>query len=82
MKSSSQDLELVQQLYLMQIDLHQVLQSDLLSAQEKRNAKQRAKEFSKLLKKADWRYMGGEDVLESLWETERNLEDKLKVRSK
>lgn len=76
MKLSSQDLALVQQLYLMQVDMHQLIKSDL-SIQEKREAKQRAREFSKLLKKADWQYMGGEDVLESLRETEEAVAQKL-----
>ena len=79
MKLSTHDLELVQELYLMQVDLHQLLKGDL-SAPEKRAAKQRAREFSKLLNKADWRYMGGEDVLESLRETEREAKDKLGKR--
>lgn len=77
MKTSVQDIELVQQLYLMQVDLHNMTKNKL-TPREKAEAKKQVREFRSLLRKADWKYMGGEDVLESLKETEREVQDKLR----
>jgi hypothetical protein len=56
----------VHKLYVMQVDLQHFLESDLNDAKARREAKQAVNEFTALLKKADWSFMGGEDVLEEL----------------
>lgn len=77
MKTSKQGLAVVQNLYLLQIDLQRYLESDLSDPSERREAKQRVQEFSSLLRQADWRYMGGEDVLLSLHDMEKEVRQKI-----
>lgn len=59
-------LECVQNLYAMQVKLLDLLQGDLSDDKVRRDVRAAMREFEVLLQKADWRYMGGEDVLESL----------------
>jgi len=77
MKVSKSDLSVVQNLYLLQVDLAEFLQSDLSNPQERRIAKERMREFSSLLRQADWRYMGGEDVLDSLKDVQEQIVRKI-----
>ena len=56
----------VQNLYLMQIELWKVIDSDLKNPDEVKEAKKTLKEFTELLKEVDWKYMGGEDVIDAL----------------
>lgn len=77
MTVSKSDISVVQNLYLLQVDLAEFLRSDLSDPEERRIAKQRMREFSSLLKQADWRYMGGEDVLDSLKEIQDQIADKI-----
>ena len=77
MTISKSDISVVQNLYLLQVDLAEFLRSDLSDPEERRIAKQRMREFSSLLKQADWRYMGGEDVLDSLKEIQDQISDKI-----
>jgi hypothetical protein len=74
---NSQGLAVVQNLYLLQIDLQKYLRSDLSDPAARREAQERMKEFSSLLKQADWRYMGGEDVLTSLHNMEQEIRQKI-----
>ena len=59
-------LENVQNLYLMQFRLLDLLESDLRNPVTRKEVRAQMKEFEGLLKKADWRYMGGIDVWETL----------------
>ena len=72
-------LQHVQNLYLMQFKMLDMLQHDLTTPQARREARASMKEFKLLLRKADWRYMGGEDVLESLKSLPTEIEQKLKT---
>ena len=72
-------LQHVQNLYLMQFKMLDMLQQDLTTPQARREARENMKEFKTLLRKADWRYMGGEDVLESLKTLPSEIERKLKT---
>ncbi|MDD3896435.1 MAG: hypothetical protein PHU04_01130 [Candidatus Peribacteraceae bacterium] len=77
MKVSKSDLSVVQNLYLLQVDLAEFLHSDLSDPQERRVARERMREFSSLLRQADWRYMGGEDVLDSLKDVQQQIVRKI-----
>ena len=70
----------VHNLYLMQFKMLDLLQQDLSTPEARREARENMKEFQTLLRRADWRYMGGEDVLESLKTLPTELEQKLKPR--
>ncbi len=71
MSRADNALARVQNLYVMQSKLLHLLESDLdLSNPDvRREVRGSMKEFEELLSKADWRYMGGMDV----WETLKNL---------
>ncbi len=71
----------MQNLYLLQIDLRRCLDGDLSDPAQRREAQARVKEFSTLLKQADWRYMGGEDVLMSLQDMEKEFREKIVARA-
>lgn len=73
-------LQHVQNLYLMQLKILDLLDQELNTPQARREARANIKEFQQLLRLADWRYMGGEDVLESLKALPVELEQKLKPR--
>ncbi|MFA6259381.1 MAG: hypothetical protein WCX29_02110 [Candidatus Peribacteraceae bacterium] len=78
MKVTQKELALVQDLYLLQVDLQQKLQSGVQDPKERKEARKQAKEFSAMLQQVDWRCMGGEDVLQSLRETEQEVMQKLR----
>jgi len=59
-------LERVQNLYIVQTRLIKLLESDLRDPVIRKETQASIKEFQNLLSKADWRYMGGEEVWESL----------------
>ena len=71
-------LQTVQQLYLLQVQLFSVLDMDLSDPDLQREAKKQTREFETLLKEADWRYMGGEDVYEELTKLPMEVKTKLK----
>jgi hypothetical protein len=66
MDASLSALEIVQQLYLLQAELLHLLESGIRSPKAREAAKRTLREFNKLLKEADPRYMGGEDVVAGL----------------
>ena len=70
-------LQHVHTLYLMQFKLLDLLERDLSTPQARREARASIKEFQKLLMSADWRYMGGEDVVEALKTLPVEIESKL-----
>ncbi len=59
-------LAVVQDLYLMQIDLKKSLENDLSDPKERRHVREQVREFADLLDQADPAYMGGEDVLQDM----------------
>ncbi len=69
----------VHNLYLMQFKMLDMLSQDLTTPQARKEARENMKEFQTLLRKADWRYMGGEDVLEALKSLPSEMEVKLKT---
>lgn len=71
----------VHNLYLMQFKMLDMLSQDLATPQARKEARDNIKEFQQLLRKADWRYMGGEDVLDSLKNLPSEMEMKLKTSS-
>jgi len=70
-------LTTVQNLYLLQFELCKVLDSDLSDPDKVKEARKQVREFSQLLEEADWRYMGGEDVMESLEEIKEEASVKI-----
>lgn len=77
MKVTKSDIAVVQNLYLLQIDLYKFLKSDLTDPEERKEARKQMKEFATLLKQADWRYMGGEDVLDNLQQIQKEIAAKI-----
>jgi hypothetical protein len=71
-------LQHVHTLYVMQVELLGILQKDLTEPLTRKQAKEQVKKFEELLKKADHRYMGGEDVLQALHELPAEVMTKLK----
>ena len=71
-------LQHVHNLYLMQFKMLDLLQQDLTTPEARKEARQNMREFQELLSSADWRYMGGEDVLEALRTLPNEMEMKLK----
>ncbi len=72
-------LQHVHNLYLMQFKMLDLLQQDLRTPEARKEARDNMKEFQQLLRKADWRYMGGEDVLDALKTLPTEMEVKLKT---
>lgn len=68
MSASKTDLGLqrVQNLYVMHMELIRALSADLTDPRARKNIQTLMREYGSLLSKVDHRYMGGEDVLESL----------------
>jgi hypothetical protein len=75
-------LERVHNLYMMQCILLDMLAQDLRDPEARRQAQSTVREFKKLLDQVDWRYMGGEDVLESLKTIPVEMTAKLKEAPK
>lgn len=66
-KTNKTGLAIVQQLYFLQTELIQFVENaDEVQPDDVKKAKSSIKEFKSLLKEADWKYMGGEDVYNSL----------------
>jgi hypothetical protein len=66
MNSYDQALERVHNLYLLQTKLIDSLDGNLGDPDVRKEVRENIKQFEQLLRKADWRFMGGEDVLETL----------------
>lgn len=75
-------LEHVQNLYLLQMELLSSLEGDLSDPKARRQMRISVAEFEKLLRRADRRYMGGDDVYESLKSIPSEVEERLKMRTK
>ena len=75
-------LQHVHNLYLMQFKMLDLLERDLQTPEARKEARENMKEFQTLLQMADWRYMGGEDVLQSLQTIPTEMEQKLKESRK
>lgn len=76
MSKTKSPLSNIQNLYVLQVELWDILEKDLTS-DERKEARKRLREFSALLKRADWRYMGGEDVYETLRAMQKEVASKL-----
>lgn len=81
MQISKRALDVVQNLYVMQVELERFLESDLKDPDTRKQAKKRIKEFDSLLKEADASYMGGEDVYETLQRIRDGVSSKIKRSS-
>lgn len=77
MTPSASGLAVVQDLYLLQVELSRFLESDLADPSERKEAKQKVKTFTSLLSAADWRYMGGEDVFDALKDIQKDVSHKI-----
>lgn len=75
-------LEHVQNLYVLQMELLSSLDGDLTDPKARRQMRDSVQEFEKLLRRADRRYMGGDDVYESLKQIPDEVETRLKMRQK
>ncbi len=73
-------LEHIHTLYLMQLNILDLLDQELNTPEARRTARAEIKEFQRLLGLADWRYMGGEDVWEALKALPKELEEKIGAR--
>jgi len=58
------------------------LEGDLSDPKARRHRRLSVVEFEKLLRRADRRYMGGDDVYESLRSIPSEIEERLKMRTK
>lgn len=65
-------------LYSMQFELLEMLDQDLSDPRARKSARDSMKRFQELLDRADHRYMGGEDVLESLQKIPVEIDGKLR----
>ncbi len=77
MKSRS-GLQTVQRLYLMQVELQDLLEAGLHGWGDRRRAKERVREFSFLLMFAVTSYMGGQEVYRTLQNIERKVSERLR----
>lgn len=73
-------LEHIHNLYGMQLKMLDMLDKKLNTPQARKEARASIKEFQKLLRLADARYMGGEDLWEALKSLPKELEQKLGAR--
>ena len=78
MTKYEQGLVTVQELYVLQMQLFNVLDADLSDPNHRKKAKEQTRAFETLLKDADWRYMGGMDVYEELQRLPVEVQTKLK----
>ena len=79
MTKSELALQTVHTLYIMQIQLIDLLEkSDLSDPTARKIARQQTKEFQDLLERADRRFMGGEDVWSALQQLPLEISQKLK----
>ena len=77
-KTKTSGLAAVQNLYLMQFELLQHMDTGLKTPKQVAEAKQCLREFTSLLKVVDPQYMGGEDVLEAVHAMHGNMSDRVK----
>ena len=78
MPRNDSGLEHVQNLYLLQMQLLTSLEGDLSDRKARRQMRISVQEFEKLLRRADRRYMGGDDVYESLRQIPFEVEARLR----
>lgn len=76
--SPQDELTKVHSLYLMQMDVWKVLDGRVRSPQKVEEARKCLRQFKKLLKEVDWKYMGGEDVYAELRKMAVEADVKLK----
>lgn len=81
MTAAEAALDRVYTLYLLQTKLWTFLDTDLRSAAAREELTEDMRAFQKLLRDADWRYMGGEDVLDSLRTLHGEVHARLKTFS-
>ncbi len=81
MNKADRAIENIHNLYVMQFQLLDLLESDLRDAERRKEVKKTMKEFEALLSKADWRYMGGMEVWESLKNLPVEMSKKLRESS-
>jgi hypothetical protein len=74
------ELDKVHALYVMQMDLWKILDGRVRSEAQLQEARRQLREFSKLLKEVDWRYMGGEDVYQTLEQVSLEADRKLRTK--
>jgi len=79
--TSKSELEKVQNLYIIQMELWRFLDSDTLDAEDKKKAQKSLRIFGTLLNQVDPSYMGGEDVLETLYKIKADAATKLRKAS-
>ena len=77
--ASDSALTRIHDLYVAQLNLIGLLQQDLRDPNVRRSVRESIREFQSLLRGVDWRYMGGEDVLEALRSLPSEVEEKLKA---
>ncbi|MFA7681548.1 MAG: hypothetical protein WCX61_00795 [Candidatus Peribacteraceae bacterium] len=75
------ELDKVHDLYIMQIELWKVLDGHVRGEKQLTEARKRLRQFTKLLKEVDWRYMGGEDVYQTLEEMGLQADRKLRAKA-
>ncbi|MBM3227295.1 hypothetical protein FJZ27_00300 [Candidatus Peribacteria bacterium] len=80
MSKAESALSKVQTLYVLQVQLWNVLDAKALTPEQRLEARKHLKEFGSLLRKADWHIMGGEDVYTALKQMEKEVARKLKSR--
>lgn len=77
MSPSCSPIEKVHMLYEKQADLCKILDSDLGRPEERKEAQKHLRDFKRLLREADWRYTGGEDVKNSFYALSEQVHAKL-----
>ncbi len=81
MTPSEAALDRVHTLYILQTKFITSLDDGLHSGNKREELMQDIRTFQKLLNQADWRYMGGEDVLDSLRALHGEVKAKLRSPS-
>jgi hypothetical protein len=81
MSTIDRALERVQDLYIAQMKLLDLLESDLSSPDVRKEVRSHMKQFETLLARADWRYMGGMDVWETLQALPTEMMKRLRTSS-
>lgn len=79
MPASKHSLEQVHTLYTLQLDLWKILDAELKHPEEVKQASRQVKTFRTLLSQVDWRYMGGQDIVDDLNQMYIEAQSKLKV---
>ena len=80
MTKTDSALSKVQNLYVLQVHLWNVLDAKNLSPAARNEAKKHLREFASLLRNADWQVMGGEDVYTALKQMKADVAKKLEGR--